>query len=104
MMAVSAVCGRSLQKVWEGLCGKGLWPFVDPWDVVGLRTTASIWNVPKKYGPHGELFFLLQKEQVVLREIADFGYPSGDDPIMCLVWFAHDGRRKCLSVEQQHVS
>ena len=27
-------------------------------------------------------------------------HPSGDDQSMCLVWFAHDGRRRCLSVEQ----
>ena len=30
--------------------------FLDPWDVVGLRTTSGVWTVPAKYGPHGELF------------------------------------------------
>ena len=48
-------------------------PFPNPWDVVGLRTTASVWNVPKKYGPHGVLFFLVKKEPVVVREVVDFG-------------------------------
>ena len=32
---------------------------------VGMRTTASSWNIPQKYGPHGELFFFI--------EIVDFG-------------------------------
>ena len=32
-------------------------------EVVGLRTTASVWNVPKEYGPYSELFFFLFNEQ-----------------------------------------
>ena len=36
-------------------------------DVVGLRTTASVLNVPVKSGPHGELsFFLIKKELFAL--------------------------------------
>ena len=31
--------------------------------VVGLRTSAGVWNVPKKYGPYGELFFFLMKKE-----------------------------------------
>ena len=38
------------------------------WDVVGLRTTASFWNVPKKYGTHGELFFFLIKKESTIYE------------------------------------
>ena len=31
-----------------------------------LRTASTHWNVPVKYGPHGELFFfLIQQESVV---------------------------------------
>ena len=31
-----------------------------------LRTASTHWNVPRKYGPHGELyFFVIYKEQVV---------------------------------------
>ena len=77
VIAVSAACAKSLQKVWEGLCWGGMWPFLDPLDVVGLRTTASIWNVPKKHGPPGELFFfffLVKKELVFVREMVDFGH------------------------------
>ena len=54
-MAVSAACA-------EGSSWEGMWPFLDPWDVVGLRTTASVWNVPKEYGPYSELFFFLFEE------------------------------------------
>ena len=32
-----------------------------------LRTASMHWNVPGKYGPHGELFFfLIKKEQMVV--------------------------------------
>ena len=51
-------------------CGR---PFLDPWDVVGLRTTASVRNVLEKYGPHGELFiFLILKETFVRTEAVEF--------------------------------
>ena len=52
----SEACVKSLQKVWRGLAGKGMWPFLVAWDVVGLRATVSFRHVPKKYGPYGELF------------------------------------------------
>ena len=52
---------------------EGVWPFLDPWDVVGLRTTSSVWNVPGKYGPHGELFFfLIKKEPFALTRAVEF--------------------------------
>ena len=36
-------------------------------DSVCLRTASMEWNVPEKYGPHGELFFLLiQKEPATM--------------------------------------
>ena len=34
-------------------------PYLDPMDSVCLRTASMEWNVPGKYGPHGELFFFL---------------------------------------------
>ena len=67
-MAVSAACAKSLQKVWGGSSWEGVWPFLDPWDVVGLRTTASVWNVPKEYGPYSELFFFLIKKEPTICE------------------------------------
>ena len=50
VLAFSKVCGKK-KPIWEGV-----WPFLDPWDSVCLRTTSVEWNVPGKYGPHGELF------------------------------------------------
>ena len=66
---------KILQKknVWEGPCWEGVWPYLDPWDVVRLRTTSSFWNVLKKYKPHGELFyFLIKKEPFALTEAVQF--------------------------------
>ena len=34
---------KALQKVWDAM-----WLFLDPWAVVGLRTSASVWDVPKE--------------------------------------------------------
>ena len=36
----------------KAFCGKGFGPLC-------LRTPSVEWNVPGKYGPHGELFFFL---------------------------------------------
>ena len=53
--------------VWEEV----LWPLLDAWDSVRLRTTSTQRNVPGRYG---ELFFfLLKKEAMVLREQVLFG-------------------------------
>ena len=73
------VGGQRCKHEYAGSLGKGLavkliWPFLDPWDVVGLRTTARIWKIPEKYGPCGELFFLIKKGPVVFREMVDFGH------------------------------
>ena len=54
-MAFSIAGAKMLQKMWEG-------PLASPWDVLGLRTTYSVWKVPQKYGPHGELLFLPRQE------------------------------------------
>ena len=58
---------------WE----EALWPFLDAWDSVRLRTASTRWNVPGRYGPYGELFFfLLEKEPMVLRELSRLGPAS----------------------------
>ena len=65
-MACSEVGSGILQKMWKRPVWEGVWPCLDPWDSVRLRTTSTHWNVPGKYGPHGEpCFFLIKKEQVV---------------------------------------
>ena len=56
--------------LWEEV----LWPFLDAWDSVRLRTGSTQCNVLGRYGPHGELFFLLlKKEPRVLSELVRFG-------------------------------
>ena len=66
-------------QAWCQRCGTNLWQsvwlYLDPWDSVRLLTVSTHWNVPKKYGPHGELFFflLLKKEPMVLSELVEFG-------------------------------
>ena len=45
--------------VGSGPFWEGVWPCLGPWDSVRLRTASTHWNVPRKYGPHGELFFFL---------------------------------------------
>ena len=75
---VAVACSIVGAKILKNNCGKGptgkapglTWTH---WDVVGLRTTSSVWNVPGKYGPHGELFFfLIKKEPFAVTRAAEF--------------------------------
>ena len=60
--------------MWDKPLCERVWLYLDPWDSVRLRTASTHWNVPKKYGPHGELFFfLLKKEPLVLSELVELG-------------------------------
>ena len=71
--------------LWEEV----LWPYLDAWNSVCLRTTSTQWNVPGRYGPYGELFFfLLKKEPMVLRELVRFGSRSSES--MCFDRSAQD--------------
>ena len=72
---------RVCKKFGKGLAGKGCWPFLDSWYVVDMRTTTSSWNIPSKYGPRGELFFvfLLKKEPTFHREVVYFGRDAPSD-------------------------
>ena len=45
-----------LRSLWEKPTWEGVWHHLDPMDSVCLRTASVDWNVPGKYGPHGELF------------------------------------------------
>ena len=46
------------KPLWEKV-----WPFLDAWDTVRLRTASTQWNIPGKHGPYGELLFsLIQKK------------------------------------------
>ena len=68
--------------------------FLDSWDVVGMCTTASGWNNPKEYRPHGELFFLVEREPVILVVMVDIGthsIPLEAEVSWCHVRFAIGG-------------
>ena len=69
-MTSDRVMSDLMLPLWEEV----LWPFLDAWDSVRLRTTATQWNVLERYGPSGELFFfLVEKEPMVLRELVRLG-------------------------------
>ena len=62
-----------------------MWPFLDPWDVIKMRTEASRWNISGKYGPYGEHFFLtLKKGPTIQNIIINFERDTSSD--------AEDGR------------
>ena len=54
--------GHGAKGVGQAFVEKCL-PYLDPCDGVRLRTASTHWNVPGKYGPHGELFFFLLKQE-----------------------------------------
>ena len=67
----------------------------------------SFWTAPRKYGPHGELFFfLIKKESLALTEAAQFKpfVPAETLKACALIGFAPDGSRGCIWVERQSVS
>ena len=69
-MTSDRVVSDLMLPMWKGV----LWPLLDAWDSVRLRTTSTQGNVPGRYRPNGELFlFLLKKEPMVLRELVRFG-------------------------------
>ena len=65
-MTANLGLAKILQKMWRGSHREEVWPFLDPWDVVGMCKTASVWNFLGKYGPRGELFFLSKKKPFAL--------------------------------------
>ena len=70
-----------------------LWPFLDAWDSVRLRTACTAWNVPGRYGPYGELFFFLLKKEPSLQSVGSVWaqHLSRKSESMCLDRFANDG-------------
>ena len=94
-IVVSMTCGRDGSGMVPELLGKPLWekvwPYLDPWDSVRLRTASTQWNVPGKCGPHGGLFFfLIQKEQVVAsNEVLPNPYVSAEKLEACALIALH---------------
>ena len=59
-------CTGFLYSLWEKPIWEGVCPYPDLGPVC-LRTASVEWNVPGKYGPHGELFFfLIHKEPATM--------------------------------------
>ena len=88
MEGVSCNVWRWLPPKFVGKTDEGVWTYLDPMDSVSLRTASMEWNVPVKYGPHGELFFFIfQKEPAAMPGsetfslffIADIPHP----PLLC---------------------
>ena len=88
-MTSDRVVSDLMLSLWEEV----LWPVLDAWDSVRIRTTSTQWNVPGRYGPYGELFFfLLKKEPMVPQGAGSAGvqHPSRTSESMCLDRSAHD--------------
>ena len=68
-----SIAGAEIRQKCGNACWEGVWFFLDPWYVVGLRTTSGVWNVSGKCGPRGEhLFFLIKKEPFAFTKAVDF--------------------------------
>ena len=66
-----------LQSLWEKPIWEGVWPYLNPMDSACVRTASTVWNVPGKYWPHGELFFfLIQKEPAKVPDRDTLSSPS----------------------------
>ena len=79
-----------LQKMWEGPFWEGVWPCLDAWDSVRLRTASTCWNVSGMYGPHGELFFfLIKKELVASNEVPSNPFVSSETFKACALIGLH---------------
>ena len=99
-MACSCVGTKILQKMWDGPFLEGVWPCLDSWDSVRLRTASTYWNIPGKYGPHGELFFfLVKKEPVASNDVLSNFFVSAETLKAC----AHIGPIPCGSRRRSQV-
>ena len=68
------------KDVGRALLGRRL----DPWDSVRLRTASTCWSVPRKYAPHGELFFFrIKKEPVASNEVSSNPFVSAETLNAC---------------------
>ena len=90
LLASSKVCGE--KTVWEGV-----WPYLDPMDSVCLCTASMEWNVPGKYGPHGEpFFFVIQKEPPIAPNSETFSLFI--NPGISFPCFSADVLKKCALI------
>ena len=73
-------CGRvgssGVPELWGKPLWEKVWPFLDTWDSVRLRTASTQWNIPGKYGLHGD--FLIQKKPAFVPDSEAFNSFIGD--------------------------
>ena len=93
-------CAGFLQRLWEKPIFKGVWPYLDPWDSVCSRAASMEWNVPRKYGPRGELFFFLIKKEPAIAPNSETFSPftnPGTRPLS-LPFFSVDDLKVCAFI------
>ena len=74
-------------EMWNKPLWESVWACLDPWDSVRLRTASTRWNVPRKQGPHGELFFfLLKKEPTAISELVECGPCVSAETVKACAW------------------
>ena len=81
----------------------GVWPYLDLMDSVCLRTASMEWNVPGKYGPHGELFFFLIQKEPGARLGREIFSPFFDADIRTPL-FSADVLKKCALIALHVIS
>ena len=86
-----------LRSLWEKPIQECVWPHLDPMDSVCLRTASMEWNVPGKYGPHGELFFFLIQKQPAIAPNSETFSPFTNPDIRTLL-FSADVLKKCALI------
>ena len=83
--------GRLLPAKFVGEAELG---FLDPMESVCLRTASMEWNVPGKYGPHGELFFILIQKELATVPVSETFSPFFNADIRILL-FSADPQEVC---------
>ena len=90
-----------LQKMWERPFWEGVWPHLDPWDSVRLRTASTQWNVPGKGRTASFFFFIKKKEQVVAsNEVLPTPFASAETLSTFLAAEGEDGSSGSRSHDQ----
>ena len=88
VVVVKKSFAKFLQKMWEGPCWEGVWPFLDPWDVFCLRTTSSVRIVPGSAG-RTVSSFLYQEGALHSHEDRRPGV-TAETGSLCIDWSAVD--------------
>ena len=83
-------------EMWDKPLWEIVWPYLDQWDSVRLRTASTHWNVSKKYGRHGEGRLLFCKMRKTDRVV--------DVPVVMHCHVAHHSNQKKRSLSPSESS